>query len=126
MDVADSQDLFDDAEDGLFDFMDENADAEEDAFVEEESRYFNCHVCGDNWITIKEVDIAGKCQITFIHQMGMLPLLKRVANMQTQVLLNEQTVDEWQYFLNDEPVTENDWMDKLSARRKVLKSVCTN
>lgn len=117
-------------ENGVYDLLDEildpNIEEPHKELAEEESRYFNCHVCGDNWMTIKEVELSGKCQITFIHQMGMFPILKRIANMQTQIILNEQTVQEWEYFLNDKPVEEAEWLDKLQSRRKVLKSVCSN
>jgi hypothetical protein len=118
-----------DQEGSVYDLLDEilsEKPIESNELTEEESRYFNCHVCGDNWMTIKEVDLSGKCQITFVHQLGMFPLLKRIAEMQTQIILTDNTVQEWVYYLNDEPVAETEWFEKLQKRRKVLKSVCTN
>lgn len=91
-----------------------------------ETRFFNCHVCGDNWLSIKQVDIEGQCQIVFIHQMGATPLLKRVAQMQTPVVVNEQTVATWEYFLDEAEISEENWRDQLEHRRKILKSICTN
>ena len=91
-----------------------------------ESRFFTCHVCGDNWLSLKEQPAEGDCQIIFIHQMGMDPILKRVAYMETHVVLNEDTVGHWDYFLNDDPVDADVWHAKLRDRRKLLKSICSN
>lgn len=92
---------------------------------EQESRFFTCHVCGDNWLSVKETG-EGVCQITFIHQMGMEPVLKRVAHMQTPILLSDNTVEDWDYFLGEDEVKEEEWHEKLTDRRQVLKSVCSN
>ncbi len=94
--------------------------------VDTESRFFTCHVCGDNWLSVKEKPVEGDCQITFIHQMGMSPILKRIAHMQTPVVLQESTVDHWDYYLDDNPVEKEEWFGKLEKRRKLLKSICTN
>ena len=93
---------------------------------DQESRLFTCHVCGDNWLSIKEEKSSGSCEITFIHQMGISPVMRRVAHMATHVVLNESTVDKWDYFIDDDEVDEELWMDKLQERRKLLKSACTN
>lgn len=91
-----------------------------------ESRFFTCPVCGDNWLSVKETEPSGECRVTFVHQMGTDPELKRVALMQTPVLVQDNTVEEWQYFLDDQHIDEDIWFDKLQERRKVLKSVCSN
>ena len=92
---------------------------------EHEARFFTCHVCGDNWLTVRRTEGAD-CKITFVHQMGLQPLLKRTAYMSTPVLLTEDTVERWDYFLGDDPVGEGDWRDTLDERRRVLRSICTN
>ena len=92
----------------------------------QESRFYTCHVCGDNWLSLKEVDEQGECTLTFIHQMGMSPQLKRVAHMQTPVLIQDETVRDWEYFLDDEQVGEVSWQEALDERRDILKSICTN
>ena len=91
----------------------------------QEAQFFTCHVCGDNWLSIREV-MAGDCTVTFVHQMGMKPLLKRVAHMATPIVMNESTVEHWAYYLGDEPVAEDDWRRRLSKRREVLRAVCSN
>lgn len=113
--------------------LDDDERADEDFDVdpellggEKESRFYTCHVCGDNWLTVKETTPGGTCRITFVHQMGTEPQLKRVAHMQTPVLVNEDTVDEWEYFLGENTVGENDWYERLSDRRDVLKAICVN
>jgi hypothetical protein len=58
--------------------------------------------------------------------MGTSPVLKRVAHLSNHVVLTEEAVDDWKYYLGDEPVPEEKWHDKLSSRRDVLKSVCMN
>lgn len=93
---------------------------------EQESRFYSCQVCGDNWLSVKEKSADGECTITFVHQMGTSPVLKRVAHMNNPLVVNEDTVDEWEYFLGDEPVGKDEWHDTLSDRRDVLKSVCMN
>ncbi|WP_420454389.1 hypothetical protein [Rubrivirga sp.] len=92
---------------------------------EHEARFFTCHVCGDNWLSVRRVE-AGDCRITFVHQMGLQPLLKRTATMTTSIVLNEDTVDRWDYFLGDAEVGEGRWRDTLDERRRVLRSICTN
>ena len=92
---------------------------------EHEARFFTCHVCGDNWLSVRRVE-GGDCRITFVHQMGLQPLLKRTATMTPSVVLNEDTVDRWDYFLGDSEVGEGRWRDTLDERRRVLRSICTN
>lgn len=91
----------------------------------QEAQFFTCHVCGDNWLSVREV-VEGDCTITFVHQMGMRPLLKRVAHMATPVVLSEGTVDHWAYYLGDDPVGEATWRRRLDKRRDVLRAVCSN
>ncbi|MFQ5571892.1 MAG: hypothetical protein ACE5G0_19610 [Rhodothermales bacterium] len=93
---------------------------------EPESRFYTCHVCGDNWLSVKETEDTGHCKITFVHQMGMAPVLKRIAHMDTEVILNDSTVASWTYFLDDQEIDQEVWFDKLSKRRKILKSICSN
>ncbi len=93
---------------------------------DQESRFFTCHVCGDNWLSVKQSEMGGPTQITFVHQMGMQPTLKRVAQMSTPVVLNEGTVDRWEYYLGDDEVGERRWRKALKKRRFVLRSICTN
>lgn len=90
-----------------------------------ESRFYTCHVCGDNWLSVKETD-EEDCKITFVHQMGMQPELKRVAHMDTPIVLSENTIDHWEYFVDDEQIDGELWHEKLTNRRKVLKSICSN
>jgi hypothetical protein len=93
---------------------------------EQESRFFTCHVCGDNWLSVKKAELGGDCQITFVHQMGMQPTLKRIASMSTPVLLNESTVEGWSYFLGGDEVDEREWRRALDERRLMLRAICTN
>ncbi|GIV61861.1 MAG: hypothetical protein KatS3mg044_0727 [Rhodothermaceae bacterium] len=92
---------------------------------EQESFFYTCHVCGDNWLTIKEKSQDGTCQITHIYQMGMTPLLKRVAQLDGPVS-DEEQVSEWAYFMGDDEITEDVWEEKLRSRRSILRSICTN
>ncbi len=92
----------------------------------QESRFYSCQVCGDNWLAVKETAPDGECTVTYVHQMGTSPVLKRVAHLSNHVVLTEEAVDDWKYYLGDEPVPEEKWHDKLSSRRDVLKSVCMN
>jgi len=96
---------------------------------DQESKFYTCHVCGDNWLSVQEVGDNGDCRITFVHQMGMAPILKRVAHMHNHVLFTEQSAQSaglWEYFLDDESVEEDSWHAKLNSRRRVLKSICSN
>ena len=96
-----------------------------DVLDDQEARFFTCHVCGDNWLTVRRV-ASGECKITFVHQMGLQPLLKRTAVMTTPVVLSEATVDHWAYFLGEDEVPEGEWRGTLDERRRVLRSICTN
>jgi len=93
---------------------------------DQESRFYTCHVCGDNWLSVKETDTEGECMITFVHQMGMSPELKRVAHMETPVLIKDDAVEQWDYYFGEKEVAQQNWEAKLDERRRVLKSVCTN
>ena len=87
-----------------------------------ESRFYTCHVCGDNWLTVKETSRSGAHTITFVHQMGTEPILKRVAHTHSEAMLNEKDSATWDYFMDDEVIDQEVWFDKLSARRRILKS----
>lgn len=103
----------------------DESDRSEGLVDDHEARFFTCHVCGDNWLTVRRVE-DGDCKITFVHQMGLQPLLKRTAHMATPVVLTEDTVEQWDYYLGDDEVAESDWRDTLDERRRVLRSICTN
>lgn len=97
-----------------------------DMTEDRDSTFYTCQVCGDNWLSVKDVDPSGKCQLTFIHQMGAEPQLKRVASMQTSVVINDGTVENWDYFSGEEQVDEDKWREQLYQRREILKSICCN
>lgn len=92
---------------------------------DQEARFYTCHVCGDNWLTVRRVE-DGECKITFVHQMGLQPVLRRTAVMTTPIVLSEQTVDHWAYYLGEDEVDEERWLDRLDERRRVLRSICSN
>jgi hypothetical protein len=101
----------------------------EEGEVEElqgESTFYSCQVCGDNWLSVREDEERGDSRVTFVHQMGMSPVLKRIAFMQTNDILRNTTVDKWEYYFDDEQIEEYQWREKLTSRRKILKSICTN
>ena len=104
----------------------EDSGDEQEPESDEDSRFYSCHVCGDNWLSIRRREEDGHSRVTFIHQMGVQPVLRRVAYLQTDIVINEGTVEHWEYFLDDDEVAEGEWMDKLADRRKVLKAICTN
>lgn len=107
--------------------IDEEAEEERDVLADEqESRFFTCHVCGDNWLSVKKTGFGGDCRITFVHQMGMQPTLKRVAHLSTPVVVSEHTVEGWDYFLGDDEVEETVWRRQLDQRRTLLRAICTN
>ncbi len=93
---------------------------------EQESRFYSCQVCGDNWLSVKEKTADGACTMTYVHQMGTSPVLKRVAHLSNAVVMNDDSVNEWEYFLGDQTIHEEKWRDTLEDRRDVLKSVCMN
>lgn len=93
---------------------------------EQESRFYSCQVCGDNWLTVKEKTADGSCTITFVHQMGTSPVLKRVAHLDNAIIVSDEHVDQWEYFKGDEPVEETEWREMLSDRRDTLKATCMN
>ena len=92
-----------------------------------DSRFCTCHVCGDNWLAVRETASEGACRLTFIHQMGTTPVLKRVAHASAAAPLHPGVSGRaWEYFLDDDPVSEQDWRETLTERRAVLKSICSN
>ena len=93
---------------------------------EQESRFYSCQVCGDNWLSVKEKTADGECTITFVHQMGTSPVLKRVAHMSNPIVVSDENVDEWEYYRGDEPVPENEWQNMLDDRRETLEATCMN
>jgi hypothetical protein len=105
---------------------DDAEDFGDDAEEGQESRFYSCHVCGDNWLSVKEPSDLGDCRVTFVHQMGMHPTLRRVAHLPTAEPVNEPAVDKWSYFLGDDEVDQSRWHKKLNNRRRILKSICSN
>jgi hypothetical protein len=99
---------------------------DDDGSGQEESRFYSCHVCGDNWLSIRRLDTEGDCKITFIHQMGVQPVLRRVAHVETEIVVADDKVRSWEYFLDETEVEEGEWLGRLADRRKVLKAICTN
>ena len=93
---------------------------------EPESRFYTCHVCGDNWLSVKEHEGVGHYKITLVHQMGMSPVLKRIAHTRAFMARAEMPAEDWTYFLDDQEIDQEVWLDKLSKRRRVLRAICTN
>ncbi len=58
--------------------------------------------------------------------MGLQPTLKRIAHLATPVVINESTVEQWDYFWGDDEVDEEEWMEHLDERRRILRSICSN
>lgn len=97
--------------------------------TEQESRFYTCHVCGDNWLSIREDDAEGQSRVMLIHQMGMTPILKRIAQVDGD---HQEELDDrgrnafWEYFVGDDEVPRDEWEETLVERRTLLKSICTN
>ena len=107
-------------------FEDEQEEIEHLLGGEQESRFYSCQVCGDNWLSVKEKTADGRCTLTFVHQMGTSPVLKRVAHMDNPVIVSDEHVDEWEYYKGDEPIAEDEWQSTLDDRRETLKATCMN
>lgn len=108
------------------DVLVEQEDLEQLPSASHESVFFSCHVCGDNWFSLKETDPEGSCQITYIHQMGVAPLLKRVVHIDTNIGVEDINVDLWDYYLGETQVPVQQWLAQLDQRRRTLKSICSN
>lgn len=93
---------------------------------EHETQFYTCHVCGDNWLAVKEPLDEVTAQITFIHQMGMDPVLKRVASVTEVEIQADPEETQWDYFVDDEHIAEDDWRERLLSRRQTLRSICSN
>ena len=107
---------------------DEESEANAFASGEEghaETRFYTCHVCGDNWLSVKE-SYLGDHTITFVHQMGMTPELKRVARIEFPEASQAPSIDHWEYYLDDEEISPEAWHTKLGTRRRLLRSICSN
>ena len=94
-------------------------------FGGEEARFYSCPLCGDNWLALRRDRVDGRADVTFVHQMGIQPVLRRTAHLASSVL-TEAAVDGWDYFYGDDAVSEGAWRTRLDARRRVLRSICTN
>lgn len=94
--------------------------------ADQESRLFTCHVCGDNWLSVRHTKPHGETRITFVHQMGMEPILKRVAVLPSGLVISDEAVENWDYYFDDDCVAEGEWRALLHGRRFVLRSICSN
>jgi hypothetical protein len=90
----------------------------------QDSEFVSCHVCGDNWLSIRELGVH-RVRMTFLHQMGMSPLLKCVGHIVPGDTFDDDD-EEWEFFVDDEVVDEDAWEGLLAERREVLRSVCSN
>ncbi|MEM8599837.1 MAG: hypothetical protein AAGF99_07950 [Bacteroidota bacterium] len=99
---------------------DEVLDADPDA------RFYSCHVCGDNWLAVRTTPPAkARAIVTFIHQMGLTPTLKRIAYLHPRLNAHDE-VERWVYFRDDDEIDEAEWTAHLLRRRRTLRSICTN
>jgi len=87
--------------------LEEKDEARDVLGEEQESRFYSCQVCGDNWLSVKEKTADGDCTITFVHQMGTSPVLKRVAHLNNAIVVSDDHVEEWEYCKGDRPVAED-------------------
>ncbi len=92
----------------------------------DEVHFYSCQVCGDNWLSLKRTAMGGACELEFVHQMGMKPVLRRAAQLSNTVVMSEASVDHWAYFYGDAEVEEDDWRGRLDKRRSVLKATSLN
>lgn len=90
----------------------------------QDSEFVSCHVCGDNWLSIRELGLH-RVRMTFLHQMGTSPLLKCVGHIIPGATFDDDD-EEWEFFVDDEVVDEDAWEGLLAERREVLRSVCSN
>lgn len=90
------------------------------------SQFFSCHVCGDNWLSMRTTSKSGKPMLVFVHQMGMDPMLKRAGVLRFIYPEDAMVVDDWEYFIGEDAVTEESWRTELDRRRFVLRSTCMN
>lgn len=127
-DEDDEASLMEDIEDMQDDFLSDNEENEQELVFNEDSeaRFYQCHVCGDNWLSVKEVQDNGQSRLVFIHQMGIKPILKRVGNLSTHIVINDNTIMDWSYFMDENQIEETEWRNHLDKRRKVLKAICAN
>ncbi len=91
----------------------------------DEAHFYTCQLCGDNWLSVRR-DEGERPMLTFIHQMGMRPVLRRVAVMTNVVVMSEASVEMWSYYLGDDEVPEREWRSTLGERRQMLRSVTMN
>lgn len=90
------------------------------------SQFFSCHVCGDNWLSMRTTSKSGKPMLVFVHQMGMDPMLKRAGVLRFLYPEDAMIVDDWEYFIGENAVAEDTWRSELDRRRFVLRSTCMN
>lgn len=93
---------------------------------DKDSLFFSCHVCGDNWLSIRTTSESGRPLLVFVHQMGMNPILKRAGVFRFTYPEDGMVVDDWEYFIGDDSVTEGTWRTELDRRRFLLRSTCMN
>src|SRR5690554_1576361 len=105
---------------------DEIEDVDELFSTDQDSQFYSCHVCGDNWLSVRETESGGGFKVTFVHQMGMAPTLKRIAYLAGGTDAYDLSDEEWEYFLDDQQVEATSWRQKLSNRRQILRSICSN
>lgn len=88
---------------------------------------FACRVCGDNWLCVEHEEPGEDARITFVHQLGSRPSLKRVlVGRETSALRRGSEIGEWTYLIDDEPVSRRRWSRKLRARRRLLRAMLNN
>lgn len=103
--------------------------SKEDAMEEEnegEKTLYVCILCNDSWTSTKHVEQDGTCIINFVHLETIEPVLSRVAYANNNIVINEDTIDKWAYFIGDDRVSKTEWLNLIRKRRKVIKAIITN
>jgi hypothetical protein len=90
----------------------------------EENAFFTCIVCGDNWTSRKEKD--GDVEISFVHQIDMVPALRRKTVVPDEAYIQQVDEEDWEYYLGTNEIRKEEWFEILEDRREEIKSALVN
>lgn len=92
--------------------------------IGEESVFYTCFVCGDNWTSSKVTE--EDAEIVFVHQIDWFPLLRREIQLPSVTLVNDVDDEDWDYYLGSKNIEQKKWFNVLKRRRDEIKASLVN
>lgn len=92
----------------------------------QEELLYSCLICKDNWVANRTYFEDGHVEITFTHNVNIVPTLERKVSVESKILVDTIKNEDWNYYVGDHEIKQSNWFDILNGRRDDMFSAATN